>query len=114
MLCEKGVKWAANKWLWNKPTHGVWSGDDEDELLLQAAINMPPVSLDESQASSLIEKGIYKGKSDGRLLQTMNALVPDRVTDIVLWQVICLVLLGVGVFYIIRNLWSKRREVKKN
>eukprot|EP00946_MAST-07B_sp_MAST-7B-sp1_P003730 g3730.t1 len=111
---KRGVKWAANKWLWNKPTHGVWSGDGEDELLLQAAINMPPVSLDESQASSLIEKGIYKGKSDGRLLQTMNALVPDRATDIVLWQVICLVLLGVGVFCIIRNLWSKRREVKKN
>ncbi len=38
---EKGLKWAANKWLWNKPTHGSWRGDAVDAELYARAENVP-------------------------------------------------------------------------
>ena len=35
------VKWSANKWLWNKPTRGLWMGEDIDMKLYELAENVP-------------------------------------------------------------------------
>ena len=93
-----GVKWAANKWLWNKPTRGLWKGDSEDEALLAAAMNAPQSGdAEEIQAAKLIDVAM----NGGRGLGGMDALKPDGVGDIVLWQLVCLALVSTLLYFFV-------------
>ncbi len=95
---KKGIKWAANKWLWNKPTRGLWKGDSEDEALLAAAMNAPQSGdAEEIQAAKLIDVAM----NGGRGLGGMDALKPDGVGDIVLWQLVCLALVSTLLYFFV-------------
>ena len=72
------IKWSANKWLWNKPTRGLWMGDDVDMRLQSLADNKPGDIIDRKTedlvASALGEITGESGGSDsgsGRIFGLM-------------------------------------------
>ena len=69
---EKGVKWAANKWLWNKPKAGPWSGDTRDLESLKATLNEPDPAELQHAASQFV-------------LSEQDTYEPEIISGISIW-----------------------------
>ena len=58
------VKWSANKWLWNKPTRGLWLGEKKDHNLQALADNVPG-TVDDTITENLLANALGKDREDG-------------------------------------------------
>lgn len=103
---KKGVKWAANKWLWNKPTSGSWDGDDEDKDLLRKAENIPEITLTENQIIALLEEE----KTSFPYGSTRKSNLSDHTMHVALWQLLGIMLFGAIMYFLVCH---RRKPVKK-
>jgi hypothetical protein len=58
------VKWSANKWLWNKPTRGLWMGENIDNQLQAVADNIPG-TVEDSSTEDILSSLLSKEREDG-------------------------------------------------
>ena len=83
------VKWSANKWLWNKPTRGLWMGEPVD-LKLQALADNLPGTVGDAMTEDILSTVLNTEREDG----IMGMSVPRTWWSLGVWAVV--VVVGVG------------------
>jgi len=86
------VKWSANKWLWNKPTRGMWVGDVTDDQLQALANNIPGVDVDDMATERLLAETLgddVEIESGGGSLELLSWKVVGMVSVVAVSLLAC-------------------------